>query len=392
MNKITVALSLGVFGIITTEFGIIGTLPDIAAYYNISIDQTGSLISIFALIVAMAGPFMTLLMIDFDKKKVVQFVLGIFLFSNLLSVFSESFGSLLFARVLPAFVLPLYFSFGLTIATNSVGKGKAMKAVATVYGGLSVATIVGIPMSTYLSALNSWKASFYMMAIFNLVALLIISVIVPSYADDREQRKKMPLNILKKSMLWVNILIVCLFSAGAFSVYSYFSEYLKGAFGMTGIQISSMLLLFGTTGVLGNWIAGVTLNKSITKTMTTYLCVMPFVFVALQFAGGNLLFQIVLVAVWGFFHMAGFVIGQAWISSAAPEAPEFANSLVVSTGNLGVALGAAIGGFVISNFGLIYILWAGIVLISLSGLVVLMSRLKSLSNEDGVKEKTKVLS
>lgn len=373
MNKVTNALTIGVFGIITTEFGIIGILPDISEHFDVSIDNAGLLVSLFALVVAVSGPFTTLMMSRLERKKVVQLTIIIFIVSNILSALSDSFEGLLFARILPAFLLPVYFSNGLVIATDSVNKEKAMQAVATVYGGLSIATVIGIPMTTYVADLYSWKVSFWITAAINMIALLGISYFVPSMHVNIKLSYGIQLKVLKKKILWLNILTVCLITTGAFSVYSYFADYLKKIFEMDSGQISLMLMVFGITGVFGNWSAGIALSKSINKAIMAYIISMVITFLVLQHIGENFLFQSVLIGIWGFFHMAGFVISQAWISSAAPEAPEFTNSLVVSTGNLGIALGAALGGFIIANFGIHQVLWGGLISFCFSLLLVMMN-------------------
>lgn len=369
MNRITYVLALGAFGIITTEFGIIGILPEISDYFRISMGEAGLLVSLFALAVAVSSPFMTLLFSGFDKKQLVQGVVLIFIVSNILSALSGSFATLLLARVLPAFFLPVYFSNGLVMAAESAGKKNAMKAVATVYGGLSTATVIGIPLTAYMADLFTWKASLWMAAGINTIALSGIWYVVPSMPVRNKLSYGGQLSVLKKKSLWINILTVVLIAAGAFSVYSYFADYLEKVFDMNGPQVSGMLILFGFTGILGNWAAGRALSKSIPKAILIYMISMSLIFILLYYMNAGYLLNAGIIGVWGFFHMAGFVISQAWINSAAPEAPEFANSLVLSTANTGIASGAALGGFIITHFGIHQILLGGIALFSLALIV-----------------------
>lgn len=369
MSRTTYVLALGAFGIITTEFGIIGILPDVAAYFQISIDKAGLLVSLFALAVAVSSPFMTLLFSRFDRKQLVQGVLLIFIVSNILSALSGSFATLLLARVLPAFFLSVYFSNGLVMAAESVGKGKAMKAVATVYGGVSIGAVIGIPMAAYMADLFDWKVSLWMAAVINAIAFSGIWFLVPSMPAQKRLSYGGQLSVLKKKTLWLNILTVVLIAAGSFSVYSYFADYLEKVFDMNGRQVSGMLILFGLTGILGNWAAGQALSKSIRMAMLTYMISMGLIFIFLYHMNAGFMLQVGIIGIWGFFHMAGFVISQSWINSAAPEAPEFANSLVLSTANTGIACGAALGGFIIAHFGIHQVLLGGIALFSLALIV-----------------------
>ncbi|MEN7547613.1 MFS transporter [Rapidithrix thailandica] len=373
MNKITNVLALGVFGVITTEFGIIGILPKISAHYLVSIEDTGVLVSLFAIAVAIAGPVLTISMARFNKKKVILSSILLFIISNILSACSPSFGWLVIARVLPAFLLPVYFSNGLVIAANSVQKKNSMKAIATVYTGLSIATILGIPMTTYIADRFHWKTSFWVIALINTIAFISIYYFIPDTQGNQPSSYKAQLGILRKKPLWLTALTVCLIAAGAFSVYSYFADYLHNVFVMDGSQISIMLLIFGIAGVVGNWFAGITLSKNIYATILMHSIAMGSTFLLLQQANSSVLFQSFIIGFWGFFHMAGFVISQAWISISAPEAPEFANSLVVSVSNLGIAMGASLGGFIIATFGIEYVLWGGILSFSLSSVLVIVT-------------------
>lgn len=375
MNKITGTLALSDFGIITTEFGIIGILPDITEAFDIKADKAGLLVGLFALVAAVFGPILTLIMSRFDGKRILQASTMIFIASNVISALAGSFGILLFARILPAFLLPVHFSNGLVIAAESVPKEKAMQSVTMVYAGLSVATVLGIPTVTYVADFYSWETSFWMKGILNIIALLGVSYVIPSGHKSHKPSYRTQMSVLKKKSLWLNISTVCLMGTGAFTVYSYFAVYLETIFGMNGSRISMMLLLFGITGLLGNWYAGITLSKNVYRSMLTYIVSMGIILVLLGYIGKNLLLQAGIIGLWGFFHTAGFVVCQVWISMVTPEAPEFGNSIVVSTGNLGIFFGAALGGFIISHFGLPHVVWGGAFLCCFALALVVLGRI-----------------
>lgn len=375
MNRITASLAFGVFGVITTEFGVIGILPDISAAYGISAGKAGWLISLFALVVAAFGPFITIMCSRFERKKLVQAGLIMFIISNILSASSSSFEILLLARILPAFFLPLFFSNSVELATASVTKEKAIKAVATLYTGLSIAIVTGIPLVTFISGLFLWKGSFLFMAMINCISLLGIGLMVPDSPVKKISGSlfSIQLKVLKKQILWWHILTVILLFTGSFSVYSYMAEYLKRVSGITGQQMGFMLFLFGLTGVCGNWAAGIALSRSIERTIRAYILSMVLIYFVLFHGGQDILMLGVILAIWGFFHMAGFLTGQVWISSSATEAPELANSLVISASNLGIAIGAVLGGGIITAFGIRYVVWGGIAAFGLSLITIWIS-------------------
>jgi predicted MFS family arabinose efflux permease len=148
-----------------------------------------------------------------------------------------------------------------------------------------------------------------------------------------------------------------------FSTYGYLAEYLSKVSDMNGKQISLLLLLFGGTSVLGNWVSGIALSKNVMLTARLFLVALVTVHVLAYLFGGLFVPVTVIVSVWGFIHTGGFMIAQTRISAEAPEAPELATSLMVSFGNAGFALGAFLGGIVINRFGVHNVIWMSILLL-----------------------------
>lgn len=160
MKKSIYIMALGAFGIITTEFGIIGIMPAIAKHFAISIDTAGWLLSGFALTIALTGPFSVLLTSKINRKWMMSLVLFIFVLSNILSAIAPSFTVLMIARILPAFLHPVFWAVATVAAARQVEPKDAPKAVSVVLAGLSVATVLGVPLTTYVAELINWKASF----------------------------------------------------------------------------------------------------------------------------------------------------------------------------------------------------------------------------------------
>lgn len=148
-------LIIGVFGILTTEMGVIGMLPLIADNYHVSVSKAGLLVSLFALAVSIAGPTMPLLFSSLNRKKVMLLVLGIFILGNIISIFTSNFNMLLIARVIPAFFHPVYCSLALTVASTSVSKEEAPKAVSKVMLGVTGGMVLGVPITNYIASQSS---------------------------------------------------------------------------------------------------------------------------------------------------------------------------------------------------------------------------------------------
>lgn len=356
-------MALGAFGIITTEFGIIGIMPAIAKHFNVSIDTAGWLLSGFALTIALTGPFSVLLTSKINRKVMMCLVLLTFVASNILSAISPNFTVLMIARILPAFLHPVFWAVATVAAAKQVEAKDAPKAVSVVLGGLSVATVLGVPITTYISELINWQASFVVSGVINLIAFVALLAFVPSMPVTENQSVKSQLVILKKGQMWVNLVATMIMIAGIFATYSYLAEYLGKISNMNGTQISLMLLLFGATGIAGNWVTGIALSKNVMLTTRFFLLSLVGVHVLAYVFGGLFIPMAAIVGIWGFIHTGGFLIGQTRSTSEAPEAPELAASLMVSFGNAGVTLGTFLGGFVITRFGVHQVIWMSIVLL-----------------------------
>ena len=343
-------MALGAFGIITTEFGVIGILPAIAKAFNISIDTAGWLLSGFALTIALTGPFTTLLTARINRKIMMCLVLAIFVLSNFLSAIAPNFTVLMIARILPAFLHPVFWAVATVAAAKQVEPKDAPKAVSVILAGLSLATVLGVPITTYVADLFNWQASFILSGIINLFAFAALLLFVPSMPVVETISLKQQLTILKKRQLWINLFATFIMIAGMFSTYSYLAEYLGKVTKMSGGTISLMLLVFGATGIVGNWLTGIALSKNVQITNRVFLLSLGLIHLLAYNFGDLFIPMAFIISIWGFIHIGGFLIGQTRTTSEAPEAPELATSLMVSFGNAGVTLGTILGGLTITYF------------------------------------------
>ena len=359
-------LALGIFGIGTTEFGVIGILPQLASAFHVSIQQAGWLLSGFALAVAVSGPFMMLFLSAFNRKNLLAFVLGVFVLSNLLSIIAPNFGFLLAARILPGFFHPVYWSIALSTAANIVAEKDAPKAVGVVFGGFTIASIIGVPMATLMADVFNWKASFMLYGFINVISLAGLLLFLPHIPIPAKKGSVSNASILEKKILWLNLLLACFMIAAMYATYGYMADYLGKVNHMDGKQISILLFIFGIAGVLGNYIAGKFLSKTRTVTTLLFILALAAVHILLYFLGVQFLPVAIMAAVWGLIHTGGFLISNITVTSSAPEAPEFINSIFTSCGNTAVMLGTTIGGYWIVNFGIHQLVWSSVLLLVLA--------------------------
>lgn len=361
MKKYAYVGCLGFLAVITTEFGIIGILPQVAEHYHISIDKAGYLLSAFALVIALTGPFMTLLASGFDRKRVMLTAIFIFLITSVISSFSPPFWLLMLVRVLPAFLQPVYIATALSIAVSQADKQRENELMSIVFSGVTIAMVTTVPFATFLASLLSWEYSFMVQAVVNVLALAGIYFVLPPMPVTEKRSHGSQLKILTKPTFIISTAMNFFMITAWFSTYSYFAEYLNKAKGMDSTMVSYMLFVFGVIGVFSNWVAGKMLNKNIAKTTAFFLSGTILIPILLNFSDGNTVATIIVIGIWGFLYSPSFLNASTYMISSVPDSLEFANSLATSFGNLGVTLGTTVGGWVIITKGVGYNPWIGFV-------------------------------
>jgi len=361
MKKFAYIGCLGFIGVITTEFGVIGILPQIAEHYQITIDKAGILLSAFALVIALTGPFMTLFMSGFDRKKVMLAAILMFLITGIISTFSPPFWLLILVRLLPAFLQPVYIATALSVAVSQGDKGNKNELMSIVFSGVAIAMVTTVPLATYLASLFSWEYSFAVQAVVSGVAFLGIYLVLPLMPVREKKSYGSQLKILTQPTFVISTAMNFFMISGWFSTYSYFADYLNKAKYMDDTMVSYMLFIFGLTGLFANWVAGKMLNKSVTKTTAFFLSGTIVIPVLLHFSGGNTVATIIVIGIWGFLYSPSFLNASTYMISSVPKSLEFANSLATSFGNLGVTLGTTVGGWIIATMGVTYTPWLTVI-------------------------------
>jgi MFS transporter, DHA1 family, inner membrane transport protein len=372
-NLLIFILTIGVFGILNTEMGVIGILPDIAEHFHVSVSKAGWLVSFFALVVAVSGPTMPLLFSGINRKKVMLLVLGVFVLGNIVSIFTSNFTILLIARMIPAFFHPIYCSLAFSVAAASVRKEEAAKAVSKVFIGVSAGMVVGVPVASFIASAVSLQMALGFFAVVNAIAFIATLLFVPSMPVKERLSSGAQLSVLKNSITWLSIMTVILLNSAVFGVFSYLADYLKTVTNLSSNSISLLLFFYGAANIIGNIVAGKLLSKNANKSVLSYPFVLGVVYILLFFTGQFTVPMAIITLIWGILAGIGGNITQYWIMSAAPEVPDFANGLFLTSANLGTTLGAAVGGLIISDMGTQYVVLVGILSLLL-GLVTIILR------------------
>lgn len=365
-------LAVGVFGIINTEMGVIGILPDLASHFNVSVSSAGLLVSLFALGIAIAGPTMPLVFSSINRKKVMLLVLVIFIISNIISVFTTNFTVALIARVIPAFFHPVYVSMALSVAGASVSEKEAPKAISKVFIGVSAGMVLGVPVASFIADTISLQVAMSFFAIVNIFTFIATILFIPSMPVQERLSYGSQLKILTHGMMWLSILAVLFLNAAIFGVYSYLAEYLDVVTNMSANIISAMLLVYGLANIVGNVIAGRLLTDHPIHSVTVFPIALTAVYLIFFFVAELTVPTAIIILVWGILAGIGANINQYWVMSAAPKTPDFSNGLFLTSVNLGTTIGSGVAGVIIAQFGTKYILFVGVLSLVVSFICIIL--------------------
>ncbi len=350
-NLLILILTVGVFGILNTEMGIVGIIPQVSQHFDIAVPTAALLVSGFALVVAFAGPTMPLFFSGLNRKTAMLLALGVFTVCNAASLFAPNFETLLALRVIPAAFHPLYVSMAYALASNSGDAKASARASAFVFVGVSAGMVVGAPVANLLASIVSLEVSMAFFAAVTAAVFVLTVFLVPSLPVTEKLTYGSQLAILKKPLLWASCLSCAALNGAMFGFYGFLSDFLGKVSGMDAASISIVLLLYGLTNIVGNLIAGHTLASRATQTVMGIPFALMVAFGALLLFGQLTVGAAVVVAGLGVFVGIGNNVTQYLVSSAAPEAPDFANGMFLTTANLGVTVGSALCGMFISTSG-----------------------------------------
>ncbi|MEK4868174.1 MFS transporter [Niallia sp. FSL W8-1348] len=372
-NKLLIfILTFGVFGIINTEMGVIGILPSLAEHFDVSISKAGWLVSLFALVIAVSGPTMPILFSSIDRKKVMLLVLGVFVLGSIVSIFTTNFTVALIARIIPAFFHPIYCSLAFSVAADSVSKEEAPKAVSKVFVGVSAGMVVGVPIASFIASAVSLQMALAFFSLVNAITFLATWIYVPSMPVKEKLSYGTQISVLKKLITWQSIVAVIFLNSAVFGVYSYLAEYLKTVTNMSSNVITITLMVFGGANIIGNIVAGKLLTKNAQKTIISFPIALGAIYLLIFLFGHFSISMAVITLIWGILAGVGGNINQYWIMSAAPESPDFANGLFISSCNVGTTIGTALGGMFIAGLGTQYVVLVGGISLVLSAMFIMI--------------------
>jgi DHA1 family inner membrane transport protein len=342
------ALAVSAFGIGTTEFVMMGLLPNVAEDLGTSVPTAGHLVSAYAIGVVIGAPLLTGLGSRVPRKRMLLLLMALFTVGNLASALAPGFGTLLAGRVLAGLPHGAFFGVGAVVAARLVREHRQARAVATMFLGLTVANIVGVPAATALGQQLGWRATFLVVTVIGLVAMAALARLVPSMPLDAHQGIGRELRALGDRQVLLGLLTAVFGFAGVFAVYSYLASMTTGAIGLGESSVTLVLALFGIGMTLGALAAGPLTDRALRPTLYGSLTALALVLGAFPFTVHVPWLALTTVVVLGAVGFLTTTPLQMLVMRKAKDAPTLASASNHSAFNLANAGGAWLGGAAIA--------------------------------------------
>ncbi|WP_416050743.1 MFS transporter [Cupriavidus basilensis] len=345
------ALTAGAFGIGVTEFIIMGLLLEVGTDLGVSIAAAGLLISGYALGVVAGAPLMTVLTARWPRKTALLGLMVIFTIGNAACALAPNYALLMAARVLTALAHGTFFGVGSVVATGLVAPHKRASAIAVMFTGLTVASVLGVPFGTWLGQAYGWRASFWAVAAVGLLAVLVIALAVPAEREAPQAPDlRRDLRALMRRPVLLGLLTTVLGYAGVFAVFTYIAPILTQITGFADSAVSPILLVFGVGLVAGNLLGGKLADRHLQATVLGSMLALAVVLGLMSFVLHSKVLSVIFIGLLGVAAFATVAPLQMWVLERASGAGQsLASSFNIAAFNLGNAIGAWLGGVVITR-------------------------------------------
>ncbi|MDN3516590.1 MFS transporter [Aquisalimonas lutea] len=345
------ALTAGAFGIGVTEFVIMGLLLEVSADLGVSLQAAGLLVSGYALGVVVGAPILTIIAAKLPRKTVLVGLMGVFTVGNIACAIAPTYSLVLGARVLTAFAHGTFFGVGSVVAADLVSPNRRASAIAVMFTGLTVATVLGVPFGTWIGQSFGWRATFWVVGAIGAVAMAALALWVR--ADEpgftRSDWRK-DISVLSRRSVLLGLLTTVLGYSAVFAVFTYIAPLLTRITGFPESAVSPILLVFGGGLVAGNLLGGRLADRHLVPTVLGTLVTLSVVLGIMTFALRSPFWSVVSVGLLGASAFATVPPLQAWVLSRAEGAGQsLASTFNIAAFNLGNAAGAWAGGVIISH-------------------------------------------
>lgn len=374
------ALAISAFAIGTTEFISVGLLPLISQDMQISVTTAGLTVSLYALGVTVGAPVLTSLTSNMSRKSLLLWIMVVFIIGNGMAASATSIGVLLAARVISALSHGIFMSIASTIAANLVPETKRASAISMMFTGLTVATVTGVPIGTFIGQQFGWRLAFLAIVIVGVIAFLANIFLVPSHLQKAARTTfGDQLKLLTNGRLLLVFIITALGYGGTFVVFTYLSPLLQEITGFQEGTVAAILLVYGIAIAIGNMVGGRLANQKPITALFYMFIVQAIVLFILTFtapykAAG--LITIIFMGVFAFMNVPGLQVYVVILAERfVPSAVDVASAINIAAFNAGIAIGSYLGGAITDSIGLIHTAWIGGLMVSAAVILTGVSRL-----------------
>ncbi len=346
------AVALSTFSVVTTEMLPVGLMTPIADTLEASVGTASLMISVPAILAAFFAPIVILAAGGVDRRRILAALLALLTVANLMSALSGSIGWMLTARVVVGFCMGGVWAIAGGLAPRLVPKRSIGLATAVIFGGVSAASVLGVPIGVIVGDLAGWRAAFGAMAVFSALVLAINLAALPTLPVRQSTTLRQFLDQIGQRPVLLGLVVTFLFVAGHFMAYTFVRPLLQSVSGVDAEWVGVLLFAYGAAGILGNFLAGAVAARRIGLTLIAIAIALSAAIFGFSVVGGTPAGGTAVLILWGVAYGGVSVALQTWMMKAAPGAIEVATSLFVAIFNIGIALGSFVGGRVVDSLDL----------------------------------------
>ncbi|NYI06875.1 MFS transporter [Allostreptomyces psammosilenae] len=340
------ALAVSAFGIGTTEFVIMGLLPEVANDFGVSIPTAGYLISGYALGVTVGAPLLIVLGARAPRKTMLILLMLIFIAGNLLCAIAPSYGLLMLGRIVASFSHGASFGIGSIVAGSLVAPERRASAIALMFTGLTLANVLGVPMGTALGQAFGWRSTFWVVTGLGVIALIGLITLVPRQPRPTHGLRQ-EFSAFRSGQVWLALGVTVLGFGGMFASFSYIAPMMTDVAGFSEGAVSWLLVLFGVGAVIGNIVGGRMADRNLMGSMYLIMAVLAVVLLVFVFTARSQIPAVITILVVSSVGFATIPPCQNRVLDKAGDAPALASAVNIGAFNFGNAFGAWLGGLTI---------------------------------------------
>jgi len=343
-----IALALSAFAIGTTEFVIMGLLPQVAENLRVTIPAAGWLVSGYALGVFIGAPIMAIATQKMPHRSALMVLMGVFILGNLLCAIAPSYGFLMAARIITALCHGAFFGIGSVEAASLVPANRRASAVALMFTGLTLANVLGVPMGTALGQWAGWRVTFWAVFGLGIAAFIGLALLLPKQAPENAAPDMLRELGALRGPVWLALAITVLFSASVFAMFTYIAPILNDVTHISPRGVSYTLFVIGIGLTIGNIIGGKLADWRLGATLMATFLGMAVILALFALDAQRMIPTEITLFIWATVGFIGVPALQINVVNFAQAAPNLISTLNIAAFNAGNALGAWVGGEVIS--------------------------------------------